>query len=54
MNKKFIERVEREIMVDTKKYRYVLNRNDGSIERLPIEYLDTTRALDEWEKVYHA
>lgn len=53
MTKKFIKKVKLYGVVDTRKYRYVY-RVDGFsawIERLPIEWLDTTRAYDEWEIV---
>jgi hypothetical protein len=56
MTKKFIEKVLYLCIVDTKKYRYVANwDNEGNpiISRLPIEYLDTTAALDGWEVCYH-
>ena len=48
---KFLERVKREGIVDTRKYRYVVDSAHGVIKRLPIEYLDTTLALTEWEVV---
>lgn len=50
MTKEFEMRVVTEWIVDTKKYRYILN-NRGWIMRMPIEYLDTTRALDGWEAI---
>ena len=55
MKKEFWERVKWEIIVDTRKYRYVLD-DDISLERplikrLPIEDLDTTAAIDGWEVV---
>jgi hypothetical protein len=52
MTKKFIEKVLYMGTVDTKKYRYKVGQDvDGNtiIRRLPIEYLDTTAALDGWE-----
>lgn len=58
MTKKFIERVKREGRVDTRKYRYISDedvRHDKyifQIKRLPLEYLDTMAAYDEWEVVY--
>lgn len=51
MTRKFFERVMKERVVDTKDYRYLIDAREGAIVRLKIEYLDTTRALDEWETV---
>lgn len=51
MTRKFFERVMKERVVDTKDYRYLIDEREGAIVRLKIEYLDTTRALDEWETV---
>lgn len=42
---------KREEIVDTRKYRYAVDSAQGVIKRLPIEYLDTTLALTEWEVV---
>lgn len=50
MKKEFIERVIREGIVDTRKYRYIMKA--PKILRLPRIYLDTTKAIDEWEVVY--
>lgn len=55
MKKEFWERVKWKKIVDTRKYRYVLD-DDISLERLlikrlPIEDLDTTAAIDGWEVV---
>lgn len=53
MNKKFIEKVICERIVDTKQYRYVAH-DDGHkilIKRIDINALDTTAALEEWETV---
>jgi hypothetical protein len=58
MKKEFIEKVLRELIVDTKQYRYI--RKDCSdaaeqwleIRRLPLTGLDTTAAIDGWETVY--
>ena len=54
MRKEFIERVKREGLVDTNKYRYQYQAdNDGQrILRLPIDSLDTTSAINGWEKVW--
>lgn len=49
MTKQFEEKVIREHIVDTKNYRYTVK--DNTIQRLPLEYLDTTAALTEWETV---
>lgn len=55
MKKEFLERVRRERVVDTRKYRYVLDTDirleRPLIKRLPIEELDTTAAIDGWEVV---
>lgn len=55
MKKEFWERVKRERIVDTKKYRYVLDTDirleRPLIKRLPNEDLDTTAAIDGWEVV---
>lgn len=50
MKKTFIERVIRESIVDTRKYRYIVK--DGKIMRLPIKDLGTTVAINGWEDVY--
>lgn len=49
MTKKFIERLKEERTIDTKNYRYVIDGRE--IKRLPIDDLDTTAALNEWEVV---
>lgn len=55
MKKEFWEKVKRERIVDTKKYRYVLDTDirleRPLIKRLPIEDLETTAAIDGWEVV---
>ena len=51
MSRKFIEKVKRYGVVDTRKYRYVYNYNNGYIMRLPIRWLDTTKAIDSWKIV---
>lgn len=44
-------------IVDTKKHRYILKecgnheKQWAEIRRLPLEYLDTTAAIDGWEVV---
>ena len=58
MTKKFVEKVIREQIVDTRAYRYTYKVCDGATEqwfeirRLPLDKLDTTAALTEWETVY--
>lgn len=49
--RKFLEKVLHDRIVDTKKYRYRVNESTGYIERIPIEYLGTTKALEGWEQV---
>ena len=54
MTKAFFERVKRERVVDTRKYRYILDGTVGKtpcIKRLPKIDLDTTAAIDGWETV---
>lgn len=53
ISKNFARRVVREGIVDTKKYRYVTKEEtDGiAIYRIPVEMLDTTVALGDWELV---
>ena len=53
MKKKFIEKIKRYGIVDTRRYRYVYRVDSVSawIERIPIEWLDTTHAIDGWETV---
>lgn len=57
MTKKFIKRIIKEGIVDTKKYRYVLQENihtmELEIQRIKIEYLDTDKAYKKeyWETV---
>lgn len=51
ITKKFLEKVLHDQIVDTKQYRYRVNESIGYIERIPIEYLDTTKALEGWELV---
>ena len=43
----------RELIVDTRKYRYICADccDRSEIRRLPLEYLDRTAALDGWETV---
>jgi len=51
MKKEFENRVIQELLVDTKRYRYVYDGMKNEIKRLPIKYLDTTSAIDGWETV---
>lgn len=53
MKKIFENKVIRNGIVDTKKYRYILRTtlSGDLIERIPIEYLDTTMAINGWEIV---
>lgn len=53
MTKAFEKKVIEEKIVDTKNYRYVYNvyADHAEIKRLPIDYLDTTGALNGWETV---
>ena len=54
MSIKFYERVMNSVYIDTKKYRYISREGrDGVVYilRLPIKYLDTTKALTDWELV---
>lgn len=53
MKKEFLNRVLHEGVVDTRKYRYIVNDSGADIvvRRLPIEDLDTTAAIDGWETI---
>ena len=53
MTRKFIEKVRQQGIVDTRSYRYVYRADavNAWIERLPIEWLDTIKAIDGWETV---
>lgn len=57
MTQKFIDKVIREGIVDTKIYRYIRKDMTNATEqwleirRLPITDLDTTNAIDGWETV---
>lgn len=50
MTNAFINRVIEERIVDTDKYRYIVDA-DG-IKRLPIEWLGTTKSLTGWSLVH--
>lgn len=53
MTKAFEERVKKEMIVDTKKYRYVMKETPDfyGIKRIELNKLDTTAALTDWEIV---
>lgn len=54
MRKQFMERIERECIVDTKKYRYILGSDNYRVSRIRMEQLDTTDALSNsgnWKKI---
>ena len=53
MKKEFVEKVMRELIVDTRKYRYICADCCDQIESrlLPREYLGRTDELDGWETV---
>lgn len=60
LRKGFIERVKREGVVDTRRYRYRIDSNYADvgdffllkIDRLPISDLNTCAALRPWATVY--
>ena len=58
MRKNMIERVKREGIVDTDKYRYKLRTFNGEhtqvlqIVRLPLADLGTTKAITGWQVMY--
>lgn len=51
MTNRFLRRVVSESIVDTRKYRYTYNTGNGNIERLPLEKLNTTNSITDWEIV---
>ena len=51
MTNRFLRSVVSESIIDTRKYRYTYNAGNGNIERLPLEKLNTTYALTDWEVV---
>ena len=57
MTKAFIERIKRERSIDTRSYRYIATEEHDAttqwleIKRLPLDKLDNTTALDQWETV---
>lgn len=54
MTRQFLKRVASESIIDTKKYRYTYNAENGNIERLPLEKLNTTDSITDWEIVGNA
>ena len=53
MTREFKARLMCNGSIDTKKYRYIYRvyADRAEIRRLPIEYLDTTAAIDGWETI---
>lgn len=51
MTNRYLRRVVSESIVDTRKYRYTYNTGNGNIERLPLEKLNTTDSITDWEIV---
>lgn len=51
MTNRFLRRVVSESIIDTQKYRYTYNAGNGNIERLPLEKLNTTGSITDWEVV---
>lgn len=51
MKKEFIEKVKRDIIVDTKNYRYIYDGSTNCINRINKNKLDTTAVLFEWETI---
>lgn len=52
---KFLEKVEKLGIVDTRLYRYIAKECNSAgvleVKRLPVKYLGTTLALNSWEHV---
>jgi hypothetical protein len=48
MRRSFYEKVKRMAQLTPKNYRYVLE-DFGNVARLPIKYLDTTKAYGGWK-----
>lgn len=53
MKKEFVDKVIKNGVVDTKKYRYVYSASaeKAEIRRIAIGLLDTTATIDGWETV---
>ena len=51
MTNRFLRRVVSESIIDTQNYRYTYNAGNGNIERLPLEKLNTTGSITDWEVV---
>lgn len=51
MTRRFKRKIMREIIVDTKKYRYLLDEDIGNsrprIKKIPLKYVGTTGFLDD-------
>lgn len=52
MKKEFRSRIENEGIIDTRKYRYIAKTTWIGLEiwRIRLDLLDTTAAIDNWEK----
>lgn len=48
MKQKLIDEVRRCGSVDTNRFRYVYDGYDGTIKKLPLKDLDTTKAINGW------
>lgn len=51
MKKEFIDKIIKEGVVDTKKYRYMLDTEIGCIKRIEARLLDTLYVREGWEIV---
>lgn len=53
MTTQFLERVRRESVVDTRRYRYIIDRDvrGYSIKRLPLIFLDTIYSITAWDTI---
>ena len=51
MTESFKQKVIENGIYDTERYRWIYDINTNTIQRLPIQYLDTTKALSDWEVV---
>lgn len=51
MTKNFVNRVEKELIVDTRNYRYIFEADNigARILRISLDKLDTTAAINGWE-----
>ena len=48
MTESFKQKIIENGIYDTKRYRWIYDINTNTIQRLPIKYLDTTKALSDW------